>query len=91
MQQHSKEWLGQRAREILERNASCNKGATSTKNRATNVVSECCTERGVFKFWLADDEHPGVMIAGSASIEDAEQSLQVTFGGRVTRVERLKR
>ncbi len=89
MQQHSKEWLGKRAQEILERNVSCNTVATKAEKPATTMASGCCTKRGVFNFWLADEEHPCVMISGTTSIEDARESLQATFGDRITRVERI--
>ena len=62
----------------------------NTKIPARTVMAKL-RKRSVFNFWVGDDEHPSVFIAGVTSIEDAEQSLQATFGGRVSRVERLIR
>ena len=75
MQQHSKEWLAHRAQQILERNTLCNKPATSPENRATkqpSVSAVCCTKRRVFRYWLSGQESGLIMIAGYASVDEAE-------------------
>lgn len=46
-------------------------------------------QRVAYRFWLLGRKDRNVMIADSASVEDAKQSLQATFGNHVTRVERI--
>ena len=54
------------------------------------VIADSC-RRTAFRFWLADQEDPQVMISPSASIAEAKESLQVTFADCVVRVERIRK
>lgn len=56
---------------------------------ARTMMSESC-RRTAFHYWLVDQEQPYVMISPSASVAGAKESLQVTFDGRVTRVEKIR-
>ena len=62
----------------------------SQKFPARTVMADSC-RRTAFRFWLADQEDPQVMISPSASIAEAKESLQVTFDGRVVKVEQIRK
>ena len=91
MQQHSKEWLGKRAQEILGRNTPRNKVATREQKPATTVMAQCCG-RTAFNYWMsADQEQPFVMVAGPLTLAEAEGDLRARFDDPTIRVERFIR
>ena len=60
----------------------------SQKIRARTVLSESC-RRTAFHYWLDGEAQPWVMISGSASVTEAEETLRARFGDRLVRAERI--
>ena len=55
---------------------------------ARTMMSDSC-RRTAFNYWLVGEAQPSVMISGSGSVDEAEETLRARFGDSFVRAEHI--